>query len=55
MSEGGKTSDRIQNKNNVIMSTVVDISNLTGLKYINAYCSGYQTAMGIDIIKLVLV
>lgn len=55
VSEGGKTSDRIQNKNNVIMSTVVDISNLTGLKYINAYCSGYQTAMGIDIIKLVLV
>jgi hypothetical protein len=55
VSEGGKTSDRIQNKNNVTMSAVIDISDLTGMKYLNAYCSGYQTAMGIDIIKLVLV
>lgn len=55
VSEGGKTSDRIQNKNNVTMSTVIDISDLTGMKYLNAYCSGYQSAMGIDIIKLVLI
>lgn len=55
VSDGGKTSDRIQNKNNVTMSAIIDISDLTGMKYINAYCSGYQTAMGIEIRKLVLI
>lgn len=55
VSEGGKVSDRIQNKNNVIMSAVIDISDMSGFKYINAYCSGYRSAMGIDIRSLVLV
>ena len=55
VSDGGKTSDRIQDKNNVTMSAIVDISDVTGLKYINVYCSGYQSAMGIDVIKLVLI